>query len=577
MYCQTNHGPWAGEPPYYRSMSASPFFAYLFEHAGVQGPSPDRLAALDALGLAMVEQEPAENDNSQIPPIFTYLGQFIDHDITAGTDRDQQGSQIDADKITPRDRADVVKQLVNFRNGRLNLDSLYGGGTDGFAGTPEDEAFVKKLTAAMRHPSDSGKMRVAFFDGEQFDQPPGAGSVDFPIDRAGDLLRLGRLTRDSNPVTLQEVQALSPEMQKMFLREDGTLNMQRAIIGDGRNDENLFVAQVHLAFLRLHNTIAQKRQDHLRKVGKPVASDDVFAWTRKRVTWIYQWLVVNVYLPRVCDERALAAVMQSGGAMYADLLTSTGWKEGNPLPLPIEFSIAAFRFGHSMVRASYDWNSFFGRPTPDKGNILPTADFQELFNFTGSGGLRGSARLPGNWGADWERLISGPVDHTDRATRKIDTLIAFPMTRLENGMAPIISHLAQRNLRRDHLLNMPSAQDCVTGLQAYDPALTPLVGTQLGDGTVGVALDAADLRDATPLWYYVLREGEVLCGGQTLGPVGTHLVGGTLLGLIVNDDTSYWHATGHNPGNWTPADLVDDGLPQVDSLRALLKTALLLP
>ena len=69
------------------------------------------------LGTAMKDAAPTDTagDNPDIPGGFTYLGQFVDHDITLDlTPLDQQT----ADPLATQ----------NFRTPALDLDSLYGPG-----------------------------------------------------------------------------------------------------------------------------------------------------------------------------------------------------------------------------------------------------------------------------------------------------------------------------------------------------------------------------------------------------------------------------------------------------------------
>jgi len=563
MYCQPDHG---GPANLYSEMyrfSGNPCrsFDYFFPNAPSQVADPAHVAVLDALGLAMIKQDPAKGANSALPPVLTYFGQFIDHDITAGTDRDGANEMIDDPNLTPRPRDDVRTQKQNMRTGRLDLDSLYGDLPNGIPQSEEDKAFLDKLVSAMRSQSFPGQMRIAFYDRESDTEDT---AVPFPTtDRAGDLLRLGPLLR-SGAVTENEIMRLSDGMREMFTRKDGTTpNPARAIIGDARNDENLIIAQFHLVFLRLHNRLVQNRPGH-------VSQSEAFEWARQRTRWIYQWLVVNVYLRQICQGDVLDDILSAGPLLYENFRNSSGCSDGT-LPLPIEFSAAAFRFGHSMVRDAYDWNTFFGTRTTHPP-ILNQANFGLLFAFTGGGEMNGGAtdQLPGNWGADWQRLIfagDGPVP-TEFA-RKIDTHLALELGALPDGAAgTIMAHLAQRNLRRGHLLNLPSAQAC-----AGELGIVPLSHAELGQGNIGQVLADGGLLDETPLWYYVLREAEVTCDGEGLGPLGTILVAQTLLGLVVSDPDSYWHQTGADAAHWSPTDLTADGLPDLSSLEAVMRFA----
>lgn len=578
MYCQIHHGPWTGTTPYHADYdprgSTSPF-SYYFADAPVQAADPRVLAALDSLADAMIAQGGDPARNSGIPPFFTYFGQFIDHDITAGTDRDQTDAKIDSPELVPRSRDEVLATTRNLRSGKLDLDSVYGSELQDLLATQTDRDFMAKLTRHLRYHGDRSRMWVAHYEGESDTHRPNPeAGVDLPVDRAGDLLRLGQLLDGPEPrITEAEMQWLSDGLREVFLHDDGTPNVHRAIIGDARNDENLIVAQVHLAFLRLHNVIASCCRDEDVRDGGP---DAVYEWARDRVRWIYQWQIVNSYLPAVCHAPTLKKVIASEASLYRGMFGHSDCAAGHR-PMPIEFSAAAFRFGHSMVRPSYDWNRFFGRGRPDQAQIIPTAPFELIFSFTGTNKLGGVGvdRLPANWGADWPRMVDGPAaGFEDRSARKIDTQLALPLTALPGGLpGSVLAHLAKRNLRRGYMLNVPCAQDCIAALHGADPDIPVLTPEQMGDGAVRAALESGGMMERTPLWYYILREAEVLCDGESLGPLGTHLVAQTLLGLVVSDVESYWHKIGSDDGRWQPSDLRIDGIAAIKDIASMLAVA----
>jgi len=96
--------------------------------------------ALNDLGAAMIDQEPPADDRSSpIPPIYTYWGQFVDHDLTAATDNDKVISIRDT-PLPPLDPDQVRTLLKNARNPALNLDSVYGDGP--FAPPPADPSLI---------------------------------------------------------------------------------------------------------------------------------------------------------------------------------------------------------------------------------------------------------------------------------------------------------------------------------------------------------------------------------------------------------------------------------------------------
>ena len=110
-----------------------------------------------------------------------------------------------------------------------------------------------------------------------------------------------------------------------------------ALIGDKRNDENLVVAQLHVAFLRAHNAI----------VDRGNTFDDAQQLLRKH----YQWIIVKDFLPRICDQWIVSETILHGNRFFL--------AGRDNLFMPLEFSVAAYRFGHSMVRNQYHYNLNF--------------------------------------------------------------------------------------------------------------------------------------------------------------------------------------------------------------------------
>jgi hypothetical protein len=237
---------------------------------------------LKALGKAMTI---GGGGQSQIPAGFTYLGQFIDHDLT-----------FDRTEVTFGDHVSPA-ELLQARSPSLDLDSLYGAG-------PTDPESAKFYEADGIH-LKMGKTRA--FEGEVardgFDLPRGAGTT---------------------------------QAQK-----------RKAIIPDPRNDENLAVAQTHLAMIRFHNRVVDT-------LPASVAPSQRFARARRVVTRHYQWMIRNDFLPRICAPGVVNDVFTNGRKAFEVGLPAT-----DVPTMPIEFSVAAYRLGHSMVRRAYNWNRIF--------------------------------------------------------------------------------------------------------------------------------------------------------------------------------------------------------------------------
>ncbi|MEO1455073.1 MAG: heme peroxidase family protein [Pseudomonadota bacterium] len=527
-------------------------FSYSFPNAAGLSADDARTGALDALAVQMVDNQPPDQANSKIPPVFTYMGQFIDHDVTANTDRETGLSVIDVATVKPLARKKVEAGLGNLRFGSLNLDSLYGGG-------PAQGAFAKVMTKALRWPDDPAKLEA----GTDFDSP--FPPIPLPKDQARDLLRLG-WARKSGQITDSDLAAVPEELKDAFFNADGTPRLQRAIIGDLRNDENLAVAQFHLAMVRLHNKMVDAAPTTL-----PVHDrDKVHAWAKTTTQWVYQWLIVHAYLPAICDADTLAQV--GSAPVYSAFFERNPPKNPDAMPLPLEFSVAAFRFGHTMVRAEYDWSRNFGR---GDAPLLSRATFQQLFEFTSAG--MSERRLPEHWPIEQERFVFEPTDAMpDRAARKIDTLLVPRLHNMDNepvGVFAVLKNLAKRNLRRGYRLNVPTAQGCIAALDAnYGIEIAPLSPEQIASGHTKDAVIGGNFHIETPLWFYVLKEAEIMSGGDRLGPLGTVLVADTLIGLLRCHPDSYMNAAPGKDG-WRPEHSAKPGGIAIDGMPNMMRAA----
>lgn len=549
----------------YPGLEPRDVFRYLCKDAPEVYANGVTTGNLDALASAMAEAQPDQKDpagESTIPPIFTYLGQFIDHDMTANTDREEgddlERFNIDKAHLEPQSRHDVEKFKLNLRKGTLGLDSVYG---DGPGQTPTAE----KLETALRDPADTAKMRIGSVTEifGPFERSP------LPADPGADLPRVGQAI-DDGALTLAEVAELFQDPENPL----GEADLRRvALIGDGRNDENLVVAQTHLSFLRLHNAIV----DELRDSGAaPGDNDALFAEARKQTTWTYQWLVTNSFLKAICDPDIVDQVVAEKAPVYQHFFDAN--KDDVPegaRPMPLEFSVAAYRYGHSMVRGDYDYNRNFGRG--DFFGPEGRATFDQLFQFTGGGGMAGLPTLPDNWIIEWDRF-TGDSPMENRVARKIDTRLALPLRMMRNnmpGMSGIMNHLAARNLRRGYLFNLPDAQGSIASVNkhcgTHIDALTP---HEIASGPTGDAVKAGGFDTSTPLWFYVLKEAELKSGGEHLGPLGSRIVAETIVGLMVTDDHSYLNQGAYN--SWKPSDGVQPNGQPIDTMSAMLRAGGLL-
>ncbi|HEV7889780.1 MAG TPA: heme peroxidase family protein [Pyrinomonadaceae bacterium] len=309
------------------------------------------------------------------------------------------------------------------------------------------------------------------------------------------------------------------------------LGTNTAVIGDPRNDENLIVVQFQHAMLRFHNAVV----DMLVAGG---FAGDIFGEAKRIVTHHYQWAVVHDFLRRVCGNAAVNAAMASVAAAV-----------GSPFRMPVEFAVAAYRFGHSMIRDVY-WVNF----------NFPFASLGQVFQFNRNPNLP----ILTSWVVDFNAFFDTgiPVPIHNKA-RRIDSFMATGLESLPGGSG-LMAVLAARNLRRGLAMGLPSGQGMANSF-----GIPPMTAAQLTAGlpAVEVALLNASggvLLRQTPLWYYVLREAAVLSGGNQLGPVGGRIVAETLVRILKRDASSYLNVAGgftpilpsSVPGDFSVADLV---------------------
>jgi hypothetical protein len=396
--------------------------------------------------------------------------------------------------------------------------------------------------------------------------PPPANDLHRDLPRIGQLLDLGVVREEEFPESLRT--------SKTF--------RQRAFIGDPRNDENLVVAQFHLGLLRFHNAVVDwlRFKDPHQEARVP---GELFEDARRIVRWTFQWLTVNQFLKRLLNEQVLKDVLDNGAPLYHARLRQQGGTYGSyvePEPyMPVEFSAAAYRFGHSMIRHLYDYNRNFGRKTDagDPGFVIPNASLDLLFVFTGksaapfdpSGGRAQPApeALPHNWIIEWDRFDGrSPLDGSDgqpaRVARKIDTQLAAALgTMLNEGgdaglttkVRELLKHLARRNLRRGYQLSLPTGQALARALGMENTLTAAELGQGKGDA-VDQALTKGGFYDKTPLWFYILKEAEVREGGERLGELGSRIVAETFIGVLLTDPESYLSQA----PDWNPSKPVPD-------------------
>jgi Animal haem peroxidase len=393
-------------------------------------------------------------------------------------------------------RSPVPEKTRNFHSPRLNLEGVYGGGP--------------KRSAELYDLSESGS----------------------------ETFLLGR----TKAIPRKEI----PSTRDDFHRRNG-----RPFLADERNDQHLILGQLHVVFLQFHNRMV----DCLKRgeiADEAFPNEGTFDTARRLVVWHYQWIVRNEFLKWFVLPEILADIERYGPRFFETA-------PGEAIQaLPIEFTQAAFRFGHSMVQPQYEINRWIG-----------LVRLKDLVRKTRTGAPGKS--LPANRVVDWDRFTRTWGGNANFA-ENIDTLISEDMFNLPAAAMPIPFKtppppLPEITLVRGSRIGLPSGQDAcrAAGLQ-------PLAPGQIGfDVQDNEFLRARGMDEETPLWYYLLREAE-LCGirrfrgGECLGPLGSRIVAEVLLGVMNADPEHYLNVD----RDWRPLTVVFGETTEprrIDSLR----------
>ena len=416
---------------------------------------------------------PQNPDNPELTAGFTFLGQFLDHDLTF-------------DPTSSLERQQDPEAIANFRTPLLELDSVYGSGPNASPHLYDQEVQETKFYVEAI-PDSATKTRD--------------GSTKFDVPRNG---------------------------------------QRTALVADPRNDENLIISQLQLAFLKFHNAVI----DHVKAESPDLATrHERFAEAQRLVRWHYQWIINHEFLPKTCGQKIVDDVLQNGRRFYR-------WN--NAPFIPVEFSVGAYRFGHSQVRPSYranfgasDGDEFFAFIFKDDAASAASDDPDDL-----RGGKRAKRRF-----IDWQTFFDFG-DARVRPNKRIDTKLSSVLFDLPGIPGEEPQSLAQRNLLRSLVLGLPSGQRVARAMR-----IRPLPRADLAD------LRPHRLDRSTPRWFYVLREAEKLADGKRLGPVGGRIVAELMIGVQEGDRQSYLR---QDP-DWTPC--LPGAAPGAFTMTDLLKFA----
>jgi len=280
-----------------------------------------------------------------------------------------------------------------------------------------------------------------------------------------------------------------------------------ALLGDPRNDLHLFVSQLQVAMIQVHNRLVERAH------GDGVRSSDVFETARRETAWHYQWVILNDYLPRVVGPGLVEDVLEQGRRFY---------RPGDDPKIPFEFADAAFRYGHGQVR--------------DDFRVNPESGIRRLFP-----DLLGFRPVPAELAVDWTLLFDVEGSPPAQRAKRIDgtlvrSLIEMPIAVTGEVEVDAYRSLAGRDLERGHAYGLPSGE---------------AVARAMGERPLSAEendLARSGWSEGTPLWLYIMLESAVRAGGERLGPTGGRIVSEVLTGLIDADPESYRSIE----PDWTP-------------------------
>ena len=447
--------------PVVEEAAEHPRFTYMFPELAndkkcLIPQSEKTLGYLSSLGKWMRDKEDDPKFDSTIPSAYTYFSQLVNHDINFTDVKKEDGITdfqfLDDSKLEPWTDQMISERVSNKRAGLLELDCVYGIMQGGVL-PPRDLTNPHKMALGKVSPLK--------------ERPEGK-------DEYNDLVR-GPMSTD--------------------LKRDRT-----ALIGDRRNDSNIIISQLHVAFLRAHNAIIDKKKCS-------------YGEAKQILQQHYHWLILHEFLPAIVPD-SIIKIVESAPIYNA----SQG--------LPFEFSVGAFRFGHSMVRRSYYLNDLVQKdslarfftvvvlsengfsPTPGKG--LPNiADYRII---------------------QWRNFLAGGKN----TARAIRTEMVEPLFELLDEVniekLPGERRLTVQDLKRAYMMRIPTGQVIAEQLKIENP-LTAADIEEVSTTDQLKVLKDSEMLQRTPLSFYVLAEAAKANNGK-LGEVGGRLVAEVLIGLL---------------------------------------------
>ncbi|WP_299811386.1 peroxidase family protein [uncultured Roseibium sp.] len=307
-----------------------------------------------------------------------------------------------------------------------------------------------------------------------------------------------------------------------------------ALIGDPRNDENAIVSQIQANFIALHNILMTEAlkdkatYEEIKGCAHMGMSENdwaefvpernmVFEEVRRFIRFHYQYAIWEELLPAFVDQACLDE------ARLSDLFGA------DAAIMPVEFTGAAYRFGHATAQPDYEIHAGSGQVSMDKilgfGPREKPVEMKLFFDIDGKKSQR---------------------------ARPVGTTLGLPLTNLHFIHEKVHLTDIKHDLTLDQSRNLPlrnMIRDRYTYQLASGEIIAEWLNSARGHSTPKVKMHAELAKKGftrTPLWFYGLQEAEQHGGGKLTG-VGGAIVASVFGRLLRLDKTTYWHAHGFEP------------------------------
>jgi hypothetical protein len=497
-------------PPGFRHFLGTPkpsqrFKAYGIDPLDAPEPSYKVRGLMDRLSRRMDAELrwPAHVDatiecweNPRLPSGYTYLLQFVAHDLVHSAIPLSVAGSLSAD-------------TANARRTALKLETLFGSG-------PVGSPFVYAQDA----PNDERrtKLRLGRMRWKDKAVEPGCPFRDIARTPAENVTGIDR----------------SIAGKRVALTE--------ALIADPRNDDHAIMSQLTALFALLHNGLI----DIVRR-GEPTAGPNAnlgaayrrFLCARDALTLIYH----NVIRKDLMRRAMHPAIYQAYSGPIVSFIDRPAHREQDGWQVPLEFSHGAFRFGHAMVRPEYRINDIF---THDLANTLEKTSANDPVNMP----------LDASWMVQWSRFFEikgsrpnfsrriGPylsdglgndqifaaVDQTNRVGLLYRDLLGASLAGLWSVNALVAEIAARRpqfvgasRLLADRSCRISQIREWLASETAYGRLTSEDIETIAND---------------PPLPFFILFEAmqQPRTEGLCLGPLGSIIVSEVIFGALADNE-----------------------------------------